>query len=134
MRPSAQFVIKTMGIYNCWTYLETSVEWILSANCLSSHNGKQCTSNEKCLESSSPYSTLSYAPFLKPKPSRVFILTKQQGKYSILTLAVHMCDEAITKKVFFSTAIVKVKSPDGTFYTVRDLIDENCIKSFYTRK
>lgn len=118
---------KDHGIFHCDTFLElqpnmkqqTITKLSLCKNCLYNHNDKECRSNKKCRVCKEDHNTLLHDVFgkvSKPQLQNDTRMPTTQYKNNVLQ------EEA--GEVLLATALVKVRAADGSYQTLRALIDQ----------
>lgn len=122
------------GIYNCKNFLEMPNDQKLRivnklklcVNCLFSHNSNPCTSTKTCRKCNSKHSSLLHdaCMTIRPLPTETSPLTGKIAKrHENATNSAHVSQNDYTE-ILLTTAMLQVKSSDGSYIKLRALIDQ----------
>lgn len=125
------------GIYNCKTFLQmqndkklyTVNKLGLCINCLFSHNGKPCNSAKRCRKCSNQHNTLIHDALLENQSPNLMVKAVPQRENVASTSHVSQDDYS---EILLATALLKVLGADGTYHTMRALVDQGSQISIIT--
>lgn len=123
------------GIFYCKKFLEMSTankkqcmhKYNLCQNCLYDHYGNECFSTKRCRECDGCHNTILHDMY-KQTSSQQENSTRSNQRNSNS----HVAQQDETPEILLSTAMIKVQKFDGTYQTMRALIDQGSQTSLIT--
>lgn len=117
------------GIFQCKTFIEATPQskrqmtrdLKLCENCLYDHKGKECFSEKRCSKCDSNHNTLLHGAYASSY--RASNTHSNKGEPSQQKQVTHVSQDCVTE-IILATAQIKVLSADGTYQTMRALVDQ----------
>lgn len=124
------------GLWQCSKFLQMSNELKLNTinqfnlcrNCLTNHNNKACFSSKRCRKCLGTHNTLMHEALRKYNPVSMSMTPKKLVQNIPQTEPMpgnsHVSWGNELSEILLATAMVKVMGANGTYYTMRALIDQ----------